>query len=389
MSLDKIPDSPSSEIFNLALKKQAAGETVFSLAIGEPSFDTPAPIIKAAHESMKSGGVHYVSSYGTKEVRDAIAEKVRRKNRIRVHPENTIFLTTKLAVYASLLAVSGDNYEALIPDPGYYYTEPVTLSGGKPVRYRLAEDYSLNLEEIKAKVTSKTRVIVLNSPSNPTGKVLDRRELRSLLDMCLERGIRIISDEAYEDLVYDKQHVSIGSMEERPNAVVSLFSLSKSYAMTGWRAGYAVGDEQTIRKINRFLETSMTCFPPFVQAASAFALLKCDRYVLNFREELRKRKVLLEEAMDAISSLEYEETEGAFYSFPRYKAHLASASVARKLLSGYNIAVLPGSIFGPSGEGHLRISFASAPETITEGMQRLKAFFDDSGSARKETHQDA
>ncbi|MDA4117269.1 MAG: pyridoxal phosphate-dependent aminotransferase [Thaumarchaeota archaeon] len=389
MSLDKIPDSPSSEIFNTALQKQAKGEQVYSLAIGEPSFDTPTPIINAALKSMNSGGVHYTSSYGTKEVRDAIVKKVRRRNKIRAGIENTIFLTTKLAVYASLLAVSSENYEALIPDPGYYYTEPVVLSGGKPIRYRLADDYSLNLEEIKGRVTSKTRAIILNTPSNPTGKVLERRELRSLLDMCLERGIRIISDEAYEDLVYDKEHVSIGSMEESPNAVVSLFSLSKSYAMTGWRAGYVVGDEKTVRRINRFLETAVTCFPPFIMAASAYALLEGDRFVLKFREELRKRKELLEDAMDEIPSLEYQETEGAFYSFPRYRGHLASSAVARKLLNGYNVAVLPGAIFGPSGEGHLRISFASSEETLAEAMHRLKAFFEDSGGARKGLDKDA
>ncbi len=377
MFLDKIPDSPSSEIFNLALKKQAAGEKVFSLAIGEPSFDTPDPIVKVAHESIKSGGVHYVSSYGTREVREAIVEKVRSKNRIRAETEDTIFLTTKLAVYASLLAVSGESYEALIPDPGYYYTEPVILSGGKPVRYRLAHDYSLDLDEIKARMTPKTRVIVLNTPSNPTGKVLDRRELRSLLDLCLERGIKIISDEAYEDLVYEKQHVSIGSMEERPEAVVSLFSLSKSYAMTGWRAGYLVGDDQTVRKINRFLETAVTCLPPFIQAASAYALLNCDRYVVKFREELRKRRRALEEAMDEIPSLDYREIDGAFYAFPRYRARLGSAALSRRLLADRNVAVLPGAIFGPSGEGHLRISFASSPDTIRGGMRRLKAFFDE------------
>src|SRR5216684_3564293 len=262
MFLDKIHDSPAFEIFNLASRKQAAGEKVVSLAIGEPSFDTPLPIVKAAYESMKSGGGHYASSWGSKTLREAIVEKVRRKNRINAALENVIFITTKLAIYASLLSVASRAFEALVPDPGYYYSEPVILAGGRPVRYRLAHDFSLDLDEIRSKISPRTKAIIVNTPSNPAGKVFDRRQLRALLDLCLERGIRVISDEAYEDLVYEKKHVSIGSMERSPKAVISLFSLSKSYAMTGWRAGYVVADGETIRMINRFLETALTCFPP-------------------------------------------------------------------------------------------------------------------------------
>ncbi|MGH9917796.1 MAG: pyridoxal phosphate-dependent aminotransferase, partial [Nitrososphaerales archaeon] len=238
MLLDEIPDSPAFEIFNLASKKQAAGEKVLSLAICEPSFDTPLPIANAAYESMKSGGGHYSSSWGSKDLREAIVEKVRRKNRVNASLENVIFITTKLAIYASLLSLASKTFEVLVPDPGYYYSEPVALSGGKPVRYRLTSDFYLDLDEIESKITPKTAAIVVNTPSNPAGKVFDRKDLRALLDLCLERGIKVVSDEAYEDLVYEKEHVSLGSMEASPNAVVSLFSLSKSFAMTGWRAGY-------------------------------------------------------------------------------------------------------------------------------------------------------
>jgi aspartate aminotransferase len=377
MFLDKIHDSPAFEIFNLASRKQAMGEKVLSLAIGEPSFDTPLPIVKAAYESMKNGGGHYTSSWGSKALRDAIVEKVRRKNRIRAATENVIFITTKLAIYASLLSVAKTNYEALVPDPGYYYSEPVLLSGGKPVRYKLAPDFSLDLEEIVSKITPKTRAIIVNTPSNPAGKVFDRKELRGLLDLCIGRGIRVISDEAYEDLVYEKKHVSLGSMEDAPRGVVSLFSLSKSYAMAGWRAGYVVADAETIRKVNRFLETAVTCFPPFIQAASAYALRNCERYTVRFREELRKRRAILEEGLSEIPALESQKVEGAFYGFPRFRSSLGSKEVARRLLSEHNVAVLPGVIFGSSGEGHLRISFGSPPETIVEGTRRLKDFFKD------------
>jgi aspartate aminotransferase len=380
MSLGRLRDSPAFEIFNQVSRKEAAGERVFSLAIGEPSFDTPAPIVRAAFESMKRGEVHYVPSTGTKALREAIVGKVRRKNELVAEMDNVVFLTTKLAIYAALLSASDGPYEALVPDPGYYYEEPVILSGGKPVRYRLGQDFGLDLDEVKRVVTSRTRAVVLNTPSNPTGKVFGARELRSLLDFCRERKMCVISDEAYEDLVYEKKHVSIGSMEESPELVISLFSLSKSYAMTGWRAGYVVGSHRTVRRINRFLENTMTCFPPFIQAASAYALLRCDRYVSRFREELRRRRGMLEEIMVEIPMLECQRTEGAFYNFPRFKPRTRSVRLARALLEKENVAVLPGSIFGPAGEGHLRISFGSSPDAIVGGMKRVKSFFDSLGS---------
>jgi aspartate/methionine/tyrosine aminotransferase len=377
MPLDEIDDSPAFEIFNLAAKKTDAGEKVFSLSIGEPSFDTPLPIVEAAYQSMKSGGGHYASSWGSKDLREAITDKVRRKNGLKAALENVIFITTKLSIYASLLSLYKPNYEALVPDPGYYYSEPVLLSGGKPVRYKLAEDFSLDVDEVKSRITPRTRAIIVNTPSNPAGKVFGKSELKELLDLCVERGIRVISDEAYEDLVYEKKHLSMGSMERSPQAVISLFSLSKSFAMTGWRAGYVVADKETILRINRFLETAVTCFPPFIQAASAFALRNCERYTEEFREELRTRRTLLEEGLSRIPALESQKPEGAFYGFPRYKGRLGSMAVARRLLDEQNVAVLPGAIFGPSGEKHLRISFGSPPETIAEGTRRLGDFFKD------------
>lgn len=379
MLLKDIGDSPAFEIFNMAQRKQAAGETVYSLAIGEPSFDTPTPIVEAAYESMKRGGGHYSSSWGSRDLREAIVEKVRRKNKIGARLENAIFMTTKLSIYASLLALAEPGFEVLVPDPGYYYSEPVQLSGGKPVRYKLSQSFGLDLEEIAAKITSRTKAVVVNTPSNPAGKVFDRGDLRALLEICSARGVKVVSDEAYEDIVYEKSHHSIGSLEESPQAVVSLFSLSKSFAMTGWRAGYVVADEETILRINRFLETAVTCFPPFIQAASAYALRNCETYTASFRDELMKRRGTLEEGLSQIPALESHRAEGAFYGFPRYKSKGSSMALAKRLLEESNVAVLPGAIFGPSGEGHLRVSFGSPPETIVEGTRRLRAFFEAEG----------
>jgi aspartate aminotransferase len=376
MLIEKVGDSPSYAIFNLIENKKAKGEKVYSLAIGEPSFDTPKAIVRVACRSLTDGGTHYTSSYGTSEVREAIKKKVRDKNKLKADIGNTLFATTKLSVYVSLVAVSS-GYEVLVPDPGYFYSEPVILSGCKPVRYRLAADFSLDLGEIKRKVTARTRALILNTPGNPTGRVFSRKELTELFVFCGERGIKIISDESYEDLVYGKQHVSIGSFEDVPDSVVSIFSLSKSYAMTGWRAGYVVAGEAVIQRMNRFLENTMTCFPPFVQAASVYALLHGEKYIRQFRKELERRKELLEAALSEVPDLETQEIDGAFYAFPKYRADIDSSEVSRRLLERHGVAVLPGRIFGPSGEKHLRLSFSATSDIILEATRRMKVFFQD------------
>jgi aspartate aminotransferase len=308
-------------------------------------------------------------------VREAIKRKVAKKNGIHAEMPNTIFCTTKYSVFAALAAASSKAYDALLPNPGYFYWEPVVLSGGRPVFYTLEKDFSLDIDEIRKKTTRRTKVILVNSPSNPTGKVLRRSELEELYEFCSDRKIFIISDEAYEDLVYEGQHFCVGSLEPKPDTVISLFSLSKSYSMTGWRAGYIVASERIVYLINKFLENTITCYPPFIQKASAFALDNGDKYISEFRTELADRKRLLERKIEEIDALEPYRTEGAFYSFPRYTKKIRSRELVKVLLDKYGIAVLAGASFGDAGENHLRFSFSMAPETIEEGMSKVKAFF--------------
>lgn len=373
MFLNEVTESPAYEIFNEVLRKTKAGVDVVSLAIGEPSFDTPPAIVEAAVASMKAGATHYISSFGTSEVREAIADKVRRRNGIKADPENAFFITTKLSIFASLVTVAEKGYEALIPDPGYYYSEPIQISGGRPVRYKLGPGFDLDLEEIESRITSKTKALILNTPGNPTGKVLAKEKLAKLYRLCRDRGLTIISDESYEDLVYEKKHHSIGSLEKEPETVVSLFSLSKSFAMTGWRAGYAVASEEKVLLINKFIEGTLSCFPPFIEAASAFALKHGSKFTQDFREELRVRRDMLEAQLAEIPQLEPHHAEGAFYSFPKLKTKASASEVCRSLLEKENLAVIPGGLFGPSGERHVRISFGASRENVAEGMKRLKS----------------
>jgi aspartate/methionine/tyrosine aminotransferase len=379
LSLDKIEGSPALEIVNLVLQKRALGEKIISLAVGDPSFSTPKGIINAAYNSMLAGDVHYTSSYGTPEVREAIKSKVRRRNRIEAEIENTIFITTKLSVYAALVAVAAlPSFDVLVPDPGYFYSDPILLAGGNPIFYRLKEnDFSLDLESIERRATENTKAIMVNSPSNPTSKVLTKEELEPLYDFCERRGIYIISDEAYEDLTYGRKHVAAGSIETSgPKKVISLFSLSKSYSMTGWRAGYVVASREMIHRINKFIENTVTCFPPFIEKASAFALNEGDQYIEEFKKEYELRKERIESKIKQIDALKLNSIEGAFYAFPSFSADgTPSRSLVKAMLLQEGVAALPGSVFGPSGENHIRLSFSGSTAEIDEGMERISRFF--------------
>jgi len=376
MFLSNVEGSPSLEVVNLVLQKRSRGEKVISLAIGDPSSNTSQEIIDAANVAMKSGNVHYVPSAGTPGVRRAISEKVRRKNGIIADPSETIFLTTKFAVYASLFAISELGYEALTPDPGYFYSEPIVLSGGKPIRYKLSEDFSLDLDNIKKRVTQKTKAILLNSPSNPTGRVHTKKELKELYDFCATQAIYIISDDAYEDLVYDDfSHFAAGSLEQKPDIVISIFSLSKSYAMTGWRSGYVVASERVVYLIKKFLENTVTCFPPFIQNASEYALDNGDLLIQAQRQEYSRKRKLLIELFENLPALELNEIQGAFYAFPKLTSgRLSSTEFSQQLLKKENIAVLPGIAFGDAGEGRIRISFSGPLEELEAGLEGIKHF---------------
>ena len=375
MPLDDLEESASLEIVNIVLKKTAAGEKVYSLAVGEPVFDTPAEIVEAAIQGMKSGMTHYTSSYGIPEVREAVVRKVKRKNGIACDVPNTIFISSKMAIFAAMLSLrTRDGQEILVPDPGYFYSEPALLAGLRPVSYNLMKDYSPDLEDISSKIRPSTVGIIINTPSNPTGKVYSESDLRKLFEVCVRRGVKIISDEAYEDLVYSGKHFSVGSLEKTPDVVISIFTLSKSYAMTGWRAGYTVASEKIIGRMLKYIEHSFTCFPPFIQHASAVALDRLDHDVDDFRRQFLERRDYALERLAEIDSFTVNPVDGAFYIFPAFRNRIASKDLCNRLLEKENVAVLPGSAFGRNGEGHVRIAYSGSLESIGDAMDRLRRF---------------
>lgn len=374
MHISDLDRSSSLEIVNLVLQRQAKGEKIISLAVGEPAYDTPKDVMDVAVSSMYDGDTHYTSSYGIQEVREAIVDKVTRKNRINAAINNTIFIAAKQAIYAAMIAIAGRRTRILVPNPGYFYTEPALIAGLEPVRYRLNRDLSFDVADVISKMDQRTAAIVLNSPGNPTGRMIEKDDLRILYEKCKLLGIKIISDEAYEDIVYDKRHFSVGSLEEFPDNVISVFSLSKSYSMTGWRAGYTIASDIIVEKMARLIEHTYTCSPPFIQKASAFALKHGDRYIEEFREDFRKKRAFVMKRLSEISGIVTSPIDGAFYAFPSYSIRMSASVLAKEFLEHHNVALLPGSAFGEAGEGHLRISFSGSLESLELGLNELDRY---------------
>ncbi len=374
MYVSELEGSPSLEVVNIVLERLARGDKLISLAIGEPMYDTPREIIEVAYKEMLNGNTHYTSSYGIADFRKAAVEKVNRKNGIKADVPNAIFMTSKQAIYAAMMAVAGKRGEILVPNPGYFYDDPAKLAGFTPVRYSLAPDNSLDVSKVREKLSGNTAAVILNSPSNPTGRVLDRKALEELMDLSRENGFKIISDEAYEDLVYEKEHVSIGSMEDSPENVISIFTLSKSYSMTGWRSGYTIADEEVIRNMARVIEHTYTCAPPFIQKASAFALENGDKYIRKYRDDFREKRDFVLNRLNKIDGVECGPMEGAFYAFPSYDRNIRSGDLAKGLLQKHDVALLPGTAFGDLGENHVRISFSGTKETLETGIDRFEDY---------------
>ncbi len=376
--MERMAPSGIRRVNEKALAMERAGETVIHFEIGRPDFDTPEYIKKAAIEALRSGDVFYTSNFGKMELRQAIAEKLKRENGLDYKAEE-ILVTAGLseAVFAVLAAILEEGDELLVPDPVWinYRNVPAFLNA-VPVSYELKEEngYQLDLEEIRSKVTAKTRAIVLVTPNNPTGGVLCREVLQKLADLAVEKDLLVISDEVYERLIYDgTEHVSIASLPGMKVRTFTLNGLSKTYSMTGWRLGYVAAPQEYIPALNKFHQHNTTCAVSFGQTAAIAALREEGDEVKAMVEEYQRRRDYAVQAVNAIDGLSCLSPKGAFYIFINCRAlGISSADLSDYLLENAKIALVPGSVFGPGGEGYLRMSFANSYENIVEGCARLK-----------------
>lgn len=360
-----------------ALAMERNGVSVLHFEIGRPDFDTPAYIKKAAKESIDAGHVFYTSNFGTAELREEIAKKLERENHILYKPTE-ILVTVGLseAVFAVLAAILDEGDEILVPDPVWLnYINVPRFLGAVPVSYSLHEEtgFQMNLQEIKEKITPKTKAIVLVTPNNPTGGVLEKDVLQDVAAIAQKNDLLVISDEIYERLIYDKAvHISIASLPGMKERTFTLNGMSKAYSMTGWRIGYVAAPEAYIQAINKFHQHNTTCAPSFVQDAAVAALRDEQDEVQHMVAEYERRRNYAVQAINAIPGLHCTCPKGAFYIFINCKAlGKSSEELASYLLDTAHIALVPGNVFGTGGEGYLRMSFANSYEHIVEGCSRL------------------
>ena len=375
--MDRMAPSGIRKVNEKALAMEREGHRILHFEIGRPDFDTPEYIKKAAEESIQAGNVFYTSNFGTMELRQEIANKLKRENNVDYTAAN-ILVTVGLseAVFAVLATILEEGDEILVPDPVWlnYINVPKMLNA-VPVTYALKEEtgYQMDLDEIRAKVTDKTRAIVIITPNNPTGGVLSEDTLKGLAEIAVANDLLVISDEVYERLIYDgEKHVSIASLPGMKERTFTMNGMSKAYSMTGWRLGYVAAPEEYVAVLNKFHQHNTTCAPSFVQAASVVALRDEKNEVNEMVKEYQRRRDYAVQAINAIPGLSCQCPKGAFYIFINCKSlNMKSADISNYLLEEAKIAMVPGDVFGPGGEGYVRMSFANSYENIVEGCQRL------------------
>ncbi|MCD6278565.1 MAG: pyridoxal phosphate-dependent aminotransferase [Desulfurococcales archaeon] len=380
--LEKIPVSGIRRLFELASKMPE----VINLGIGEPDFDTPEHIKKAAVEALEEGYTHYTSNAGLPELREAIAKKLKKDNGIEASVEEIIVTVggeQALANAIFTLIKPGD--EVLIPSPAFVSYRPlIQMAGGAPVEVPVREenDFCPVVEDLKKYVTGRTKAIIINTPCNPTGAVYPRKVLEEVADFAVEHDLTVISDEAYEKIVFEGNHVSIASLNGMKDRVVSVFTFSKTYAMTGWRLGYAVARKDIIDRMVKLNMYVIACPVAFAQKAALAALEGPQDCVEKMVSEYRRRIDLVFRRLSEMPDVSVIKPKGTFYIFPNISRYGKSEEVAEQLLYSAKVAVVPGSAFGKYGEGYLRISCATSYEKLAEAMDRIEEWMKSYGSGK-------
>lgn len=375
--LQSVPVSSTIGISNLVSQLKASGTDVVSFSMGEPDFTTPSNIIDACVDSLHDGFTHYTPSAGIPELRAAVADNEVRTNNIPCKAENVLITPSKQAVFMTALAFIDPGDEVILADPTWVtYDACVRLAGGVPiyVQTKHEEGFAIDIERLFAAVTPKTKMIILNSPSNPTGCVQSEAVIKAIAEIARERNIMVVSDEIYQSIIYEGKHISVASLPDMFDRTIVISGMSKTYAMTGWRMGWAIASKENIAALNKLQTHSISCCVSFAQKAAVEALVGTQEPKKAMIAEFKKRRNLALDLISDIKGVECCVPQGAFYLFPKYDAHIGSAELAERLLSEAHVAITPGVAFGPGSDGFFRISYATSEDLIVEGMDRIKKF---------------
>lgn len=357
----------------------ATMDDVISLGIGEPDFVTPAPIIEAGIRSLQAGETHYTSNHGLIELRRAVSDYLQRNYGVIYNPANEIVITVGVseALYLSMTAVLNPGEEVIVPTPCFVsYQAEVTLAGGVPIEIpTYAEDgFMLRREALEAAITPRTKAILIGYPNNPTGAVATHQAMLQIAEVAAAHNLVVISDELYDKLIYGVEHVCFPALPDMRPRTLLLGGFSKNYAMTGWRIGFAAGPVEMIEGLVRIHQYTIMSAPTPAQAAAVVALRDGAPYVEEMRQEYDRRRQLVVSGFNQLALPTFE-PHGAFYAFPNIQASgMDDETFAQKLLTEEHVAMVPGTAFGPGGEGHVRCSYATSYEKLEEALHRIERF---------------
>lgn len=378
--LETVQLSAIRKVLEKAQSMERSGGRVIHLEIGEPDFPTPAPIVEATKIALDQGFTHYGPNRGVPELRKAVADKLARDNGITYDPDTEIVVTvgTAEALFDSMVAYINPGDEVIIFEPAFInYVNCTLLAGGVPVFVPLREEngFQIDKEALRCAITNKTRMIVLNTPHNPTGTVFTRESLEAVADVARDFDLLVISDEIYEKITYGCKHYSIAAFPEMRERTITINGFSKAYAMTGWRLAYYAAPRKLITPILKIHQYTTTCAPTFIQVGVAAGMKDAGPDVERMVSEFNRRRTYLVEALNSLPQLSCHEPQGAFYAFLNVKKLQRPAEeIAELLLSRAGVATVPGTAFGSSGEGYVRLSYATSYDTIVEAVERLRAF---------------
>lgn len=378
--MSSIPPSSTLKVLALAKELKRGGKKIIHMEVGEPDFSTPAHIRESAKQALDRGMTRYTPSAGLPELREAVAEHFVKKN-VQVTSKNVIITPgAKHAIFCALAAALDPADEVLIPSPCWTYEAMVKIVGGKPIFIETSAKtgFKPEVEKIQAALTPKTRLILLNYPSNPTGAVMSSKDIQPILDVAKDRALWILSDDIYDALIYEGEQASPIKFPGMAERTICINGFSKAYAMTGWRVGYAVAPTDFIVEMGKIQEASTTCVTGFVQAAAITALHGPQNFVAEMREEYHRRRDEIVRSLNAIDGIECLKPQGAFYVFPSIKKlGMSSFEFCEALLKEKGVAAVPGSGFGPGGEGHIRLSYATSMDNIKVAVKLIREFIEE------------
>jgi aspartate/methionine/tyrosine aminotransferase len=378
--MSRLGTESAFEVLARARALERQGKRIIHLEIGEPDFDTPEHIKTAAKQALDAGATHYGPSAGLPELREAIAKHIGETRGVPVSPEEVVVTPgAKPIMFFTIMALIGEGDEAIYPNPGFpIYESVIRFVGGVPVPIPLREEtgFGFDMAELERRVSPRTKLIIINSPENPTGGVLERAQIERIAAIAVERRIPVLADEIYRQFLYEGEFQSIMTLPGMREQTILLDGFSKSYAMTGWRLGYGVMPVSLAEHVTRLMVNSNSCTASFVQLAGIAALQGDQTPVAEMVAEFKRRRDVIVDGLNALPGVRCARPRGAFYVFPNITGTgRSSAEVAERLLTEAGVAALSGTAFGEFGEGYLRFSYANSEANLREALERMRPLF--------------